>query len=129
MVLLGVTGTNGKTTTAWLVESICLAGANNVGLLGTIGVRWAASPDATHTTPDPIALHRTFREMADGGVDTVVMEVSSTLAQDRVHGPFRAAGFTNLSRDHLDYHKDMEAYFQAKRRLFTEHLRPVALRS
>ncbi|MFO0594325.1 MAG: UDP-N-acetylmuramoyl-L-alanyl-D-glutamate--2,6-diaminopimelate ligase [Myxococcaceae bacterium] len=130
MVLLGVTGTNGKTTTAWLVESICLAGMNNVGLLGTIGVRWGGElKDATHTTPDPIALHRTFREMADGGVDTVVMEVSShSLAQDRVHGlTFRAAGFTNLSRDHLDYHKDMEAYFQAKRRLFTEHLSPGGL--
>jgi UDP-N-acetylmuramoyl-L-alanyl-D-glutamate--2,6-diaminopimelate ligase len=80
--------------------------------------------EATHTTPDPVQLHRTFREMLDAGVDTVVMEVSShALAQDRVHGlSFRAAGFTNLSRDHLDYHKDMEAYFQAKRRLFTENL-------
>ncbi|MFZ5445430.1 MAG: UDP-N-acetylmuramoyl-L-alanyl-D-glutamate--2,6-diaminopimelate ligase [Myxococcota bacterium] len=130
MVLLGVTGTNGKTTTAWLVESICLAGMNNVGLLGTIGVRWGGElKEATHTTPDPISLHRTFREMADAGVDTVVMEVSShALAQDRVHGlTFRAAGFTNLSRDHLDYHKDMEAYFQAKRKLFTENLSPGGL--
>lgn len=127
LVMLGVTGTNGKTTTAWLVESICTAGMNNVGLFGTIGVRYAGRLHAaTHTTPDPIELHRTFREMADAGVDTVVMEVSShALAQDRVHGiTYRAAGFTNLSRDHLDYHKDMEAYFQAKRRLFTEHLSP-----
>jgi UDP-N-acetylmuramoyl-L-alanyl-D-glutamate--2,6-diaminopimelate ligase len=125
LVLLGVTGTNGKTTTAWLVESICLAGMNSVGLFGTIGVRFAGQMrEATHTTPDPVQLHRTFREMLDAGVDTVVMEVSShALAQDRVHGlSFRAAGFTNLSRDHLDYHKDMEAYFQAKRRLFTENL-------
>lgn len=125
LVLLGVTGTNGKTTTAWLVESICLAGMNNTGLFGTIGVRWNGElKEATHTTPDPVALHRTFRAMVDGGVDTVVMEVSShALAQDRVHGlTYRAAGFTNLSRDHLDYHKDMEAYFQAKRRLFTENL-------
>ncbi|MFT3706634.1 MAG: UDP-N-acetylmuramoyl-L-alanyl-D-glutamate--2,6-diaminopimelate ligase [Archangium sp.] len=125
LVLLGVTGTNGKTTTAWLVESICLAGMNSVGLFGTIGVRWGGElREATHTTPDPVALHRTFREMVDFGVDTVVMEVSShALAQDRVHGlTYRAAGFTNLSRDHLDYHKDMEAYFQAKRRLFTENL-------
>ncbi len=125
LVLLGVTGTNGKTTTAWLVESICLAGMNSVGLFGTIGVRFAGQMrEATHTTPDPVQLHRTFREMLDAGVDTVVMEVSShALAQDRVHGlTFRAAGFTNLSRDHLDYHKDMEAYFQAKRRLFTENL-------
>jgi UDP-N-acetylmuramoyl-L-alanyl-D-glutamate--2,6-diaminopimelate ligase len=130
LVLLGVTGTNGKTTTAWLVESICTAGMSNVGLLGTIAVRFGGQTrEATHTTPDPVALHRTFREMVDAGVDTVVMEVSShALAQDRVHGlTFRAAGFTNLSRDHLDYHKDMEAYFQAKRRLFTENLSPGGL--
>lgn len=130
LVLLGVTGTNGKTTTAWLVESICLAGMNNTGMLGTIGVRYGGQlHEALHTTPDPIVLHRTFREMVDAGVDTVVMEVSSHgLLQDRVHGlTFRAAGFTNLSRDHLDYHKDMEAYFQAKRRLFTENLSPGGL--
>jgi UDP-N-acetylmuramoyl-L-alanyl-D-glutamate--2,6-diaminopimelate ligase len=130
LVLLGITGTNGKTTTAWLVESICLAGMNSVGLFGTIGIRFAGqSREATHTTPDPIFLHKTFREMVDAGVDTAVMEVSShALAQDRVHGlTFRAAGFTNLSRDHLDYHKDMEAYFQAKRRLFTENLAPGGL--
>ncbi len=130
LVLLGVTGTNGKTTTAWLVESICLAGMNSTGLFGTIGIRFAGQTrEATHTTPDPITLHKTFREMVDAGVDTVVMEVSShALMQDRVHGlTYRAAGFTNLSRDHLDYHKDMEAYFQAKRRLFTENLSPGGL--
>ncbi len=130
LVLLGVTGTNGKTTTAWLVESICAAGMNSVGLFGTIGVRFAGQTrEATHTTPDALTLHRTFREMVEAGVDMAVMEVSShALAQDRVHGlTFRAAGFTNLSRDHLDYHKDMEAYFQAKRRLFTENLSPGGL--
>ena len=130
LVLLGVTGTNGKTTTAWLVESICQAGMNSVGLFGTINIRYSGhSRVPTHTTPDAIELHRTFREMADAGVDIVVMEVSShALVQDRVHGlTFRAAGFTNLSRDHLDYHKDMEAYFQAKRRLFTENLSPGGL--
>ncbi len=123
--LLGITGTNGKTTTAWLVESICLAGMNSVGLFGTISVRYAGKTlEPTHTTPDALSLHKTLRDMLDAGVDTVVMEVSShALAQDRVHGlTFRAAGFTNLSRDHLDYHKDMEVYFQAKRRLFTENL-------
>jgi UDP-N-acetylmuramoyl-L-alanyl-D-glutamate--2,6-diaminopimelate ligase len=80
--------------------------------------------EPSHTTPDPITLHKTLREMADAGVDTVVMEVSShALAQERVHGiTFRAAGFTNLSRDHLDFHKEMEVYFQAKRKLFTENL-------
>jgi UDP-N-acetylmuramoyl-L-alanyl-D-glutamate--2,6-diaminopimelate ligase len=125
LVLLGVTGTNGKTTTAWLVESICAAGMNSTGLFGTIAVRFAGQTrDASHTTPDPITLHKTFREMVDAGVDTVVMEISShALVQERVHGlSFRAAGFTNLSRDHLDYHKDMEAYFQAKRKFFTENL-------
>lgn len=130
LLLLGVTGTNGKTTTAWLVESICTAGMSQVGLFGTIEVRWPGERRApTHTTPDAVQLHRTLREMVDAGVDTVVMEVSShALAQDRVHGlTFRAAGFTNLSRDHLDYHKDMESYFQAKRRLFTEYLSPGGL--
>jgi UDP-N-acetylmuramoyl-L-alanyl-D-glutamate--2,6-diaminopimelate ligase len=130
LLLLGVTGTNGKTTTAWLVESICTAGMSQVGLIGTIEVRWPGERRApTHTTPDAVQLHRTLREMVDAGVDTVVMEVSShALAQDRVHGlTFRAAGFTNLSRDHLDYHKDMESYFQAKRRLFTEYLSPGGL--
>lgn len=125
LVMLGVTGTNGKTTTAWLVESICAAGMSSVGLFGTIAVRFTGnSREPTHTTPDPITLHKTLREMADAGVDTVVMEVSShALAQDRVHGiTFRAAGFTNLSRDHLDFHKEMEVYFQAKRKLFTENL-------
>jgi UDP-N-acetylmuramoyl-L-alanyl-D-glutamate--2,6-diaminopimelate ligase len=125
--LLGVTGTNGKTTTAWLLESICTASGSSTGLFGTIEVRFAGQKRTpSHTTPDPIELHRTFREMVAAGIDTVVMEVSShALAQDRVHGlTFRAAGFTNLSRDHLDYHKDVEAYFQAKRRLFTEGLSP-----
>lgn len=127
LALLGVTGTNGKTTTAWLVESIMAAGGASVGLFGTIAVRYAGqSSTPTHTTPDAIALHRTLRAMLDAGVDTVVMEVSShALAQERVHGlTFRAAGFTNLSRDHLDFHPDMESYFQAKRRLFTELLSP-----
>lgn len=125
LMLLGITGTNGKTTTAYLVESMCLAGMSSVGLFGTIAVRFAGqSRTPTHTTPDPVTLHRTLREMVDAGIDTVVMEVSShALAQDRLHGlTFRAGGFTNVSRDHLDYHKTMEDYFQAKRRFFTENL-------
>ena len=130
-MLLGVTGTNGKTTTAWLVESICArrhdrrSGCSAPSKFASSGKTLVPS----HTTPDPVELHRTLREMVDAGVDTVVMEVSShALAQERVHGlTFRAAGFTNLTRDHLDYHKDMEAYFQAKRRLFTENLSPGGL--
>ncbi len=127
LTILAVTGTNGKTTTAWLLESICAAGGAFTGLLGTIEVRFAGRSRApTHTTPDPVELHRTFREMLDAGVDTVIMEVSShALAQERVHGlSFKAAGFTNVSRDHLDFHKDLESYFQAKRKLFTENLAP-----
>ncbi|MBX7096214.1 MAG: UDP-N-acetylmuramoyl-L-alanyl-D-glutamate--2,6-diaminopimelate ligase [Myxococcaceae bacterium] len=127
LALLGITGTNGKTTTAWLLDAMCSASGANTGLLGTIGNRWAGElRDATHTTADPISLHRTFRSMVDSGVDTCVMEVSShALDQDRVYGlSFRAAAFTNLSRDHLDYHQDLEKYFQAKRKLFTELLSP-----
>jgi len=125
LMLLAVTGTNGKTTTAWLLESICSAGGAAAGRIGTIDVRFSGrSREAPHTTPDALALHALFREMVDAGTDTVVMEVSShALDQDRVHGlTFRAAAFTNLSRDHLDYHPDMEAYFQAKRKLFSDNL-------
>ncbi len=125
-----MTGTNGKTTTSYLVESICAAGGAQTGLIGTIAYRYGGKTlPALHTTPDPIELHRLFREMLDEGVDTVVMEVSShALAQERVYGlTFRGAAFMNLSRDHLDFHKDLEDYFQAKRRLFTEHLSPGGL--
>ncbi|HZA51026.1 MAG TPA: UDP-N-acetylmuramoyl-L-alanyl-D-glutamate--2,6-diaminopimelate ligase [Myxococcaceae bacterium] len=125
ITLLGVTGTNGKTTTAFLLESMCAAGRASVGLLGTVQYRFSGKTvEASHTTPDALELHRLLREMVDAGIDTVVMEVSShALAQQRVHGlVFRAAAFTNLTRDHLDYHKDVEDYFQAKRRLFTEFL-------
>ncbi len=127
LMLLGVTGTNGKTTTTWLLEAICAAGGAATGRIGTIDTRFAGrSLEPTHTTPDALALQALFREMVDAGTDTVIMEVSShALDQDRVHGLiFRAAGFTNLSRDHLDYHPDMEAYFQAKRKLFSENLSP-----
>jgi UDP-N-acetylmuramoyl-L-alanyl-D-glutamate--2,6-diaminopimelate ligase len=127
LTLLGVTGTNGKTTTAWLLESMAQAGGAQTGLLGTIANRWSGEThEPTHTTADPIALHQTFRKMLDSDVDTVVMEVSShALAQERVFGlTFRSAAFTNLTRDHLDFHGDMETYFQAKRKLFTECLSP-----
>lgn len=128
--IIGITGTNGKTTTAWLVESICAAGMSSVGMFGTIATRFAGHERiGPNTTPEPTVLHATLREMVDLGVDTVVMEVSShALAQERVAGlTMRAAGFTNLSRDHLDYHSDVEAYFQAKRRLFIENLSPTGL--
>ncbi|MDQ3263917.1 MAG: UDP-N-acetylmuramoyl-L-alanyl-D-glutamate--2,6-diaminopimelate ligase [Myxococcota bacterium] len=127
LVLLGVTGTNGKTTTTHLLEAMCSAGGGNTGLLGTIHYKFAGNVHtAAHTTPDAISLHKLFREMVDAGTDTVIMEVSShALMQERVHGlTFRAVGFTNLTRDHLDYHKDLEDYFQAKRKLFSELLSP-----
>lgn len=125
--LVGVTGTNGKTTVSFLLASILEAAGEKAGLLGTVGA-WAGGErlvDTGLTTPGPIPLARTLREMADAGCSTVVMEVSShALDQERVGGlRFSAAAFTNLSRDHLDYHPDMEAYFQAKARLFSERLR------
>ena len=125
LMLLAVTGTNGKTTTACLLESICSAGGASTGLIGTLGYRFAGrEKSATHTTPDALELQALLREMVDAGTDTVIMEVSShALVQERVHGlTFRVAAFTNLTRDHLDYHKDLEDYFQAKRKLFAENL-------
>ncbi len=130
LTLLAVTGTNGKTTTAWLLEAMVAAGGATVGLLGTVQHRFAGKTlTPTHTTPDALELHRLFKEMVANEVDTVVMEVSShALAQERVHGlTFRAAAFTNLTRDHLDFHKDQEDYFQAKRKLFMENLSPGGL--
>ena len=127
---IGVTGTNGKTTVAWLAESICAAGGSSTGLLGTIANRYAGNSfEPNYTTPEPIELHAYLRKMVDADVETVVMEVSShALAQERVHGlSFRSAAFMNLSREHLDYHRDMEDYFQAKRKLFSENLSPGGL--
>lgn len=125
LTLLAVTGTNGKTTVSYLVEAMSTAAYSSTGVIGTLGYKFGGrTVEMAHTTPDPLELHRILREMVDAGVETVVMEVSShALVQERVHGlTFKAAAFTNLSRDHLDYHKDMEEYFQAKRKLFGENL-------
>ncbi|MDY7228666.1 UDP-N-acetylmuramoyl-L-alanyl-D-glutamate--2,6-diaminopimelate ligase [Hyalangium rubrum] len=130
LTLLGVTGTNGKTTTSYLLEAISTAAYSSTGVIGTLGYKVAGrTVELANTTPDALELHRILREMVDSGVETVVMEVSShALVQERVHGlTFKAAAFTNLSRDHLDYHKDIEEYFQAKRRLFGEHLSPTGV--
>lgn len=122
--LVGVTGTNGKTTVAFLLSAILEAAGERAGMLGTLGawVGGARVAEPGLTTPDPIRLARALREMAEAGCTTVVMEVSShALEQERVGAlRFAAAAFTNLSRDHLDYHPDMEAYFAAKARLFSE---------
>ena len=121
VVVLGVTGTSGKTTTAHLIEAGLNAAGRTPGLIGTVGVRIAGSdvPSAL-TTPEAPALQALLAVMAERGVDTAVMEVSShALELGRVDGiRFAVGGFTNLSRDHLDFHPTMEAYFEAKARLF-----------
>src|SRR6266540_1746340 len=125
--LAAVTGTNGKTTVAWLVEACARAARLPVGMLGTVTHRWPGTERAAaHTTPESTTIQALLAEMRAAGARAAVLEVSShALAQERVAGiRFAAAGFTNLTRDHLDYHGDMERYFAAKRRLFIEHLSP-----
>lgn len=121
VVVLGVTGTSGKTTTTHLIEAGLRAAGRVPGMIGTVGVRIAGSavPSAL-TTPEAPALQALLAVMAEQGVDTAVMEVSShALELGRVDGiRFAVGGFTNLSRDHLDFHPTMEAYFDAKARLF-----------
>jgi UDP-N-acetylmuramoyl-L-alanyl-D-glutamate--2,6-diaminopimelate ligase len=125
--MVGVTGTNGKTSCTYLLESIFHAGAAPSGIIGTVSVRWPGHEEkAAMTTPAATDLQRTLRAMADAGCRFVAMEVSShALSQRRAAGcEFRAAIFTNLTRDHLDYHGDEESYFAAKATLFLEHLAP-----
>ena len=122
MRVVGVTGTNGKTTTTFLLESIFRAAGLVPGVVGTTGVRVAGRPvPFDRTTPEAPDLHRLFAGMVAEGVEAVAAEVSSHgLDQHRVDGTrFACAVFTNLSQDHLDYHGTMEAYFTAKARLFT----------
>ena len=123
---IGITGTNGKTTTSFLVEAMLNKAGYIPGVIGTVNYRYQGMEfAATHTTPDPIVLYRTLRRMKDAGVTHVVMEVSShALAQKRIHGlSFDVAVFTNITRDHLDFHGDMESYFQSKKKLFFEYLK------
>jgi UDP-N-acetylmuramoyl-L-alanyl-D-glutamate--2,6-diaminopimelate ligase len=122
LAIAGITGTNGKSTTAFLVESILKAGGRGTGLIGTIEYHVAGKVlSAAHTTPESLELNRLFSNAVDSGTTEVVMEVSShALAQERTYGiPFDVAVFTNLTRDHLDYHNTMEEYFAAKQMLFT----------
>src|SRR5436190_5682653 len=117
----GITGTNGKSTTAFLIESILNAAGRKSALVGTIEYHIAGKVlPAPHTTPEALELQRLFRDAVDAGASEAVMEVSShALAQQRVYGLcFDVAVFTNLTRDHLDYHTTMEEYFSAKRILF-----------
>lgn len=120
--LIGVTGTNGKTTTTFLLKQILERNGHKTGLIGTI--EYLAGDEALpshYTTPEPFELQQTFRRIADAGCEYAVMEVSShALDQERVAGLHFAAGvFTNLTQDHLDYHKTMENYLHAKQKLFT----------
>jgi len=121
LLLLGVTGTSGKTTTTWLLEAILAAAGHVTGLIGTIETRIAGtSRPGVRTTPESLDLQRTLAEMRGAGVTAVALEVTShALALHRVESlHFAAAAFTNLSQDHLDFHSGMEDYFAAKRSLF-----------
>jgi len=119
--MVGVTGTNGKTTTAHLISAVLQAGGERAATIGTIGIRYGDTTlPATHTTPDAVDLNRLLAAMRDGKMTAVSMEVSShALDQGRVDGiPFACGVFTNLTQDHLDYHHDMERYVGAKKILF-----------
>ncbi len=125
MTLVGVTGTNGKTSTTYLVESILQRARMRTGLIGTVEVRFAGEVQtAVNTTPESLDLQATLRAMCTQNVDHVVMEVSSHgLELERIHGcGFRVAAMTNLTQDHLDFHGDMETYRGSKERLFSEYL-------
>lgn len=121
--LVGITGTNGKTTTTFLVDSILQAAGWTGGLIGTTGYRTPKGKrEALNTTPESLDLQEMFAEIRDAGGTYAVLEASShALAMDRLWGcHFAAVIFTNLTRDHLDYHKTFEDYFAAKRRLFAD---------
>lgn len=131
--LIGITGTNGKTTMATLIKDILSDHGRKVGFIGTTGVLINGKPfnsdQSTPTTPRVYELYSIWYEMMKNGCDTVVMEVSSfALDQNRI-GPavFDIAVFTNLSQDHLDYHLTMENYYDAKKKLFTEHCKTAII--
>jgi UDP-N-acetylmuramoyl-L-alanyl-D-glutamate--2,6-diaminopimelate ligase len=122
LTVVGVTGTNGKTTVVHMLESILGAADTPVGLIGTLGARIGTHPIPTaRTTPEAPDLQRMLGVMRDSGIRVVLMEVSSHAIKlhrcDAIH--FSVVGFTNLSQDHLDFHSDMESYFATKMRLFT----------
>lgn len=120
--MIGVTGTNGKTTTTYVCKTLLEAVGRQVGLIGTVAYQIGAETiPASHTTPGALELQQLLAKMVDRGCTTAVMEVSShALAQDRTSGcEYDVAVFSNLTQDHLDFHHTMEEYFQAKLRLFT----------
>lgn len=119
--LIGVTGTNGKTTTCNIIASVLRAGGKNVGVIGTLGARYNSEKVHTSmTTPDPYLLHKLFKEMKDDGVEYVVMEVSAhALALNKLEGVrFEEGILTNITEDHLDFFGDMENYAEAKMSFF-----------
>ncbi len=125
MHVTGITGTNGKTTTSYLIESVLRAAGGKVGVMGTISYRYDGTVvRGQTTTPESTEIQRLFSQMQHAGIRSAVMEVSShALDQGRVEGiDFDGAIFTNLTHDHLDYHHDFEHYKKAKRRLFHEYL-------
>ncbi len=127
LALVGVTGTNGKTSTTYLAESILASAGRSVGLIGTVEVRYRDVHErARNTTPESLDLQQTLRNMRTHGIDSAVMEVSSHgLDLGRVEGcRFAVAAFTNLTQDHLDYHGDMDRYREAKMLLMSRHLAP-----
>lgn len=129
LTTVGITGTNGKTTSAFLIRALLEAGGRRSGLLGTVkSVIGGVEHAVERTTPEAIDLQATFRAMLDSGDRGCVMEVSSHALElrraDAIH--FAAAVFTNLTQDHLDFHPTMEDYFRAKRRLFKGPIRPGA---
>lgn len=126
MVVIGVTGTNGKTTTAFLIESILKAWGCETGVVGTVNFRYSNKTfDNPVTTPESIDLQRILSQMREAGVTHVVMEVSShAIDLHRVRDcAFDVGVFTNLTQDHLDYHKTMAAYFACKKKFFTKQLK------
>jgi len=129
--LVGVTGTNGKTTSTHFLTAIAEAKGETTGRIGTVGYDYAGiHVDAPHTTPEAPVTNQLFRDMLEKGVSFAAMEVSShALEQRRAYGlHFAAVLFTNLTQDHLDYHPDLEAYYRAKRRLFRDEERGGASR-
>ncbi|MCE5312448.1 MAG: UDP-N-acetylmuramoyl-L-alanyl-D-glutamate--2,6-diaminopimelate ligase [Nitrospiraceae bacterium] len=125
MDVVGITGTNGKTTTSYITRSILMKAGYKAGLIGTISyIVGSEQFNAPHTTPEAPDFQSLLRRMKDDGCSAVVSEVSShALAQKRADFTrFRTAAFTNLTRDHLDYHKDMDDYYSAKKRLFADLL-------
>ena len=119
--LIGVTGTNGKTTVTYMIESIFKAAGKTTGLIGTVKYNIAGKDlDVTHTTPESLELQELFNEMKEAGVNAAIMEVSSHAAKfNRIDGSrFDQVIFTNLTQDHMDFHRDFDDYFASKKKLF-----------